>query len=486
MPFLRLICALALGLLSGQTAAMERVTGTASYRERIAMPPGVVFEAALEDISLADAPAMTIGLVRVEDAGNPPYDFAIDYEPGRIDPTRTYSVSAQLMHDGKLLFVSDTVHPVLTRGAPDNVNIRMVQVQRPAPRAERAGATRPRARPIATAGETPAIGAHGLRLPASFTGRLPCADCPGIDHHLDLWTDQVYHLRREWLGDPPRVRGEAGRWYVDPARSALVLYGASEAPLQFEIAGPDRLRLLDVAGRPIVSDLPYELDSLGRLEPVDIELFLRGEFTYMADAPRFRDCVTGRSYPVAQEGDYLALERAYMDTRTEAGEPIVAVLEGGIAERPGMEEGTRVRAVIVSRFDRLEAGAACTPPDPPVTVDADLTNTYWRIESVGDTALDVQPGRREPHLILRGDGAGYAATVGCNQMRGGYMVDGTALTFQPGAMTLMACPPPLDAAERALTDALSRTAGWRIEGEAMELLDAEGAPIVRLRAVYLP
>ena len=33
----------------------------------------------------------------------------------------------------------------------------------------------------------------GLRLPATFTGTLPCADCEGIYHHLDLWPDGVFH-----------------------------------------------------------------------------------------------------------------------------------------------------------------------------------------------------------------------------------------------------------------------------------------------------
>ena len=40
---------------------------------------------------------------------------------------------------------------------------------------------------------------HGLQLPASFLGVLPCADCPGVKHHLDLWPDNVFHLHREWL-----------------------------------------------------------------------------------------------------------------------------------------------------------------------------------------------------------------------------------------------------------------------------------------------
>src|SRR3990172_1248087 len=40
--------------------AASAVTGTASYRERIALPPDAVFEATLEDVSRADAPAEVI------------------------------------------------------------------------------------------------------------------------------------------------------------------------------------------------------------------------------------------------------------------------------------------------------------------------------------------------------------------------------------------------------------------------------------------
>ena len=31
--------------------------------------------------------------------------------------------------------------------------------------------------------------------PATFTGNLPCADCPGIRYHLNLFADHVFFLR---------------------------------------------------------------------------------------------------------------------------------------------------------------------------------------------------------------------------------------------------------------------------------------------------
>jgi copper homeostasis protein (lipoprotein) len=35
-------------------------------------------------------------------------------------------------------------------------------------------------------------------------------------------------------------------------------------------------------------------------------------FSYMADAAGFRDCRNGLSFPVAMEGAYIDLERAYL------------------------------------------------------------------------------------------------------------------------------------------------------------------------------
>jgi putative lipoprotein len=37
--------------------APAQVKGTANYRERMALPPGAVFEATLEEVSKADAPS---------------------------------------------------------------------------------------------------------------------------------------------------------------------------------------------------------------------------------------------------------------------------------------------------------------------------------------------------------------------------------------------------------------------------------------------
>lgn len=208
-----MMCIMILGV--SMTRA-DTLTGLALIRERIALPPGTVFEAVIEDIARADAAATPLARTMIADAGQPPIAFSIDYDPAALDPRAVYALRATLRHDGQLLFTTDTITRVLAGGDTGPVEVTLTMVAR-----DRTGAA------------APVIGAHGLALPATFTGVLPCADCEGIRHHLDLWPEQYYHLRREWLGGPegPLRRDEIGRWYADPVRGAIVLHGATEMPL---------------------------------------------------------------------------------------------------------------------------------------------------------------------------------------------------------------------------------------------------------------
>jgi heat shock protein HslJ/uncharacterized lipoprotein NlpE involved in copper resistance len=329
----------------------------------------------------------------------------------------------------------------------------------------------------------PPLAAHGLRLPATFTGELPCADCPAIRYHLNLWPDQVFMLRRSWLGKgEDAMHDDIGRWSINPERRALMLWAGKEAPLQFEIKGDHRLRLLDLDGNPIVSDLPYDLAGEQPMQPLDVTLpLINGLFVYFADAARLTECLTGRSYPVAMEGDYLSLERAYLEKRQAPAEPLMVSIAGGIQARPRMEgEGTEP-AIIVDRFINAWPGQQCAPH----RAAASLTNTYWRIVRIGGEEVHATEGRREPHLLLRSGEPRFAATVGCNQMLGGFQAGEATLSFKAGAMTMMACPPPLDQLEHRFIDALNATKGWRIAGQVLELLDADGKPLALFEAVYL-
>lgn len=463
---------MALLFSSAVPAIADTVTGTATFRERIMPPAQARFVAVLSDVSLADAPAVELGRFETENAGGPPYSFSIDYDAAAIDPRHTYAVRATLWVGEQMMFTTDTFTPVLTRGASAEAEIVMVRAS-----AGKSDAPKEKAQ----------IGAHGLQLPASFTGTLPCASCEGIRYQLNLWPDQGYTLRREWLGTDATandaIEDDIGYWYADPMRDAIVLGGLTDTATQWQVKAPNRLRQLDINGDIIESSLPYELISEGTLTETDVkDVFLGGMMTYYADAAVFEECRTGRQYPIAMEADYAAMERAYLRDQPAAGEPLYVNVEGSLLMRPAME-GPEQRSLVVDRFVRTRAGITCERQ----RADAELTNTYWRIDSLAGQEVSTLPtGRREPHVILRsGDEPRYSATVGCNGMMGDYTQNGESLSFGSGASTMMACPPPLDVLERNLGQALAATQKYRINGETMVLYNEANDIIAVMTAVYL-
>ena len=458
-------------LFSASAAAAQVVGGTATYRERIAPPPDARLEAVLLDVSRMDVPAIELGRAEIENAGAPPYSFEIAYDPAMIDPAARYTVRATLWAGERMMFTTDTAVPVLTQGAPERAEIVMVRVGADAASAKDAGVDGP-----ATT--------YGLTLPASFSGQLPCADCAGVAHHLDLWPDQSFHLSRTWIGGAgdDATQSDLGLWSAVPEKNAIRLWGLGDAPALWRVVDRQTLRQLDLEGNPIESDLNYALTGDGTLTEADLkDVFLGGMMTYMADAAMFTECVTGKRYPIAQEGEYLALERAYLAQTGAPGAPLYVHVEGDLAMRPAME-GPDKRHLVVDRFIRTRPGITCERQ----RADASLTGTYWRIDSLRGAEVTRASEAREPHLVLSGgEELRYAATMGCNQMVGGFSRDGNDLSLGPAAATMMACPPPLDGMERDLAGVLQDAAAYDISGETLMLKDAGGEVIALMTARYM-
>ena len=110
-------------------AAAETVTGSVTWRERMALPPGAVLEVTVEDISRADAPSVALARFAVAPVGSPPLAFELDVPAP--DPRATVSVRASIRDGARLLFTTDTVSPVLTRGATAQVDLMLVGVDVP-------------------------------------------------------------------------------------------------------------------------------------------------------------------------------------------------------------------------------------------------------------------------------------------------------------------------------------------------------------------
>lgn len=113
-----------------KTSQVATITGNVYYLQRIALAPGSKVEVNLQDTSLADAPAKTLGsftLVTTEE--NVPIPFSISYNPKDILAKHTYTLRAKITQNGELAWTSDTNIPVITNGNPtQNIEIKLVQV----------------------------------------------------------------------------------------------------------------------------------------------------------------------------------------------------------------------------------------------------------------------------------------------------------------------------------------------------------------------
>ena len=100
-----------------QVTPTVRVEGTLVYLERLALPPSAVVRVDLRDTSRADAPARTLVTQTIPASQGPPFAFSLTVPDTAIDPRASLSVFAEIRDGTRLMFVTDTRHPVPREGA---------------------------------------------------------------------------------------------------------------------------------------------------------------------------------------------------------------------------------------------------------------------------------------------------------------------------------------------------------------------------------
>ncbi|MFS2200434.1 YbaY family lipoprotein [Pseudomonas sp. Pseusp3] len=128
MKKLTLLASLAL-LTACQTpspAPEISLDGDVFYLQRIALPPTATLSVSLQDVSVADAPALVLDEQKGQITGQVPLPFHLSYDPAQVKPGHRYSVSARIEVDGKLLFITTEHHAVQLDGSdPQPLKIRV-------------------------------------------------------------------------------------------------------------------------------------------------------------------------------------------------------------------------------------------------------------------------------------------------------------------------------------------------------------------------
>ena len=104
------------------------VSGEVRFHRDVDLPDGATVTVQLLDTSLADASAIELGRDVIENAEQLPIRFSIQFEPADIEGRAEVTLSARVEVGDELLYINDTVHPVLTRGAPRNSDVRVISI----------------------------------------------------------------------------------------------------------------------------------------------------------------------------------------------------------------------------------------------------------------------------------------------------------------------------------------------------------------------
>ena len=115
---------------------------------------------------------------------------------------------------------------------------------------------------------------------------------------------------------------------------------------------------------------------------------------------------------------------------------------------------------------------------------AELTNTYWKLLSLNETAVIMtEEQEREAFLQLRDDNRSVKGFAGCNAFTGSYTVNGNGLSLGPLAATRKACAAGMET-ESEFLQVLEGTAYYSIHEEALTLLNKQKKPVARFAAMY--
>ncbi|WP_449434562.1 YbaY family lipoprotein [Pseudomonas putida] len=76
------------------------------------LPASGLVKLSLADVSLADAPSITVAELHLRCAGLMPINLQLSYDPSQIDSRHTYALQASITQDDCLLYSNTTAHHV--------------------------------------------------------------------------------------------------------------------------------------------------------------------------------------------------------------------------------------------------------------------------------------------------------------------------------------------------------------------------------------
>ncbi len=103
------------------------ITGVVYIRDGATkLPDGSVVTVRLVDITATNDDPVALGEQVIAGVGRLPLEFQVPYDPEAIEPYRLYTLVAAVHHEGRLLYQTEVVHPVLSYDYPADRDVAVV------------------------------------------------------------------------------------------------------------------------------------------------------------------------------------------------------------------------------------------------------------------------------------------------------------------------------------------------------------------------
>ena len=151
-------------IVKAEKADMKPLDVSVIYLDRRMLPPGAVLNVTLEDVSLADAPSVTLSSESMDIAGSPPYPVTLNYDANKVQANHRYNVRATVKVDNQLIMTSTSAINPFSAETKQPVEVKLDRVARSqniAPQANQPTLAGPQWQLVSLSGQTVQPGAGG-------------------------------------------------------------------------------------------------------------------------------------------------------------------------------------------------------------------------------------------------------------------------------------------------------------------------------------
>jgi len=103
-------------VLADEKPKKEKVTGTIVFQGEGKFDADTIATVKLSDVSLQDAPSVTIAEQKINDLKKLPIAFEVEFNPAKIQAGHDYAIQVRIETKGKLNYINDTRITVISNG----------------------------------------------------------------------------------------------------------------------------------------------------------------------------------------------------------------------------------------------------------------------------------------------------------------------------------------------------------------------------------